>query len=131
MPGVPIAKAEAGAAPAPRFREPSPEELAKLRAAARVLDPEVIQHTPEQFDNATKNPCFTDKDGQFRCVLTQGAVRHSEPARPPSFLRAASARARRCPARSPRGYRVLPLGPLLPGPAQHDPRTYDEPGGVP
>ncbi|GLC34028.1 hypothetical protein PLESTB_000830200 [Pleodorina starrii] len=48
--------------------EPSAEELARYRKAARVLDPEVMQHVPDTFDSGVKNPCWTNSSGAFRCL---------------------------------------------------------------
>ncbi|KXZ51709.1 hypothetical protein GPECTOR_11g158 [Gonium pectorale] len=50
------------------FKEPGPQEVERLRRAARVLDPELMEQIPDSFDTSAKNPCWTSSSGEYRCL---------------------------------------------------------------
>ncbi|GFR42500.1 hypothetical protein Agub_g3302 [Astrephomene gubernaculifera] len=50
------------------FKEPSPEEVSRLRKAAQVLDPELMEQIPEAFNSSVRNPCWTSPSGEFKCL---------------------------------------------------------------
>ncbi|KAG2501323.1 hypothetical protein HYH03_001116 [Edaphochlamys debaryana] len=50
------------------FKEPTPEQLIRIRNASAILNAELMEQIPAQFDPAFKNPCWTTGDGRFRCL---------------------------------------------------------------
>ncbi|GLI66090.1 hypothetical protein VaNZ11_009812 [Volvox africanus] len=51
-----------------RMLEPSADDIARFRMAAKVLDPELMQQVPDNFDSVIKNPCWSTSSGEFRCL---------------------------------------------------------------
>jgi hypothetical protein len=43
-------------------------DLNKLRTSASILDPDLLQGAPSQYEEGFKNPCWRDKDEQLTCL---------------------------------------------------------------
>ncbi|EFJ53051.1 hypothetical protein VOLCADRAFT_85926 [Volvox carteri f. nagariensis] len=43
-------------------------DVVRLRKAAKVLDPEVMEQVPDTFLSEVKNPCWNTSNGDFRCL---------------------------------------------------------------
>ncbi|PNW70584.1 hypothetical protein CHLRE_17g725950v5 [Chlamydomonas reinhardtii] len=50
------------------YTEPTAAELGRMRKAAKVLDPELMEPVPETFEQGVKNPCWAAPDGSYRCL---------------------------------------------------------------
>ena len=48
------------------YTEPTAAELGRMRKAAKVLDPELMEPVPETFEQGVKNPCWAAPDGSYR-----------------------------------------------------------------
>lgn len=66
-----LAGSNAGQTGKPQSTAPS-WNATKMRAAAQIIDPEVMSHSPEQMDPGFKNPCWKSKlhngEQQLHCL---------------------------------------------------------------